>query len=69
MLPRLLHQTELCRNLCRQKSIDVWQRGVDTDVFNPRFRSKAMRARMSNGDVDASLMVYVGRLGNGEQHC
>jgi len=37
---------ELARNRCRRKSIDVWQRGVDTDVFHPRYRSAAMRARM-----------------------
>lgn len=40
---------ELARNRCRRKSIDVWQRGVDTDVFHPRFRSAAMRARMVSG--------------------
>jgi sulfoquinovosyltransferase len=40
---------ELARNRCRRKSIDVWQRGVDTDVFHPRFRSAAMRARMASG--------------------
>lgn len=37
---------ELAKNRCRRKSIDVWQRGVDTDVFNPRYRSLGMRARM-----------------------
>jgi hypothetical protein len=31
-------QEELSRNDCRTKSIDVWQRGVDTEVFHPRFR-------------------------------
>jgi sulfoquinovosyltransferase len=40
---------ELAKNRCRRKSIDVWQRGVDTDVFNPRFRSQSMRARMVMG--------------------
>jgi sulfoquinovosyltransferase len=40
---------ELARNRCRRKSIDVWQRGVDTDVFHPRYRSLAMRARMMTG--------------------
>ena len=56
-------KAELARNRCRAASIDVWQRGVDTDVFHPRHRSAAMRARMSNGDADAPLLVYVGRLG------
>lgn len=58
-------QTELERNHCRPKSIDVWQRGVDTEVFHPRHRSREMRARMTNGHPDAPLLVYVGRLGAG----
>jgi len=54
---------ELVRNSCRHKSIDVWQRGVDTDVFNPRFRNAEMRAKMSGGHPEAPLLLYVGRLG------
>lgn len=57
-------KNELIKNLCRMKSIDVWQRGVDTDVFNPCFKSREMRSRMTDGNPDAPLMVYVGRLGN-----
>jgi glycosyltransferase involved in cell wall biosynthesis len=56
-------QDELTRNKCRPKSIDVWQRGVDTDVFNPKHKSVAMRARMTDGHPEAPLLVYVGRLG------
>jgi len=56
-------QDELTRNKCRPKSIDVWQRGVDTDVFNPKHKSAAMRARMTDGHPEAPLLVYVGRLG------
>lgn len=40
----------------------VWGRGVDTDVFHPRFRSAEMRARLSDGHPDDLLMLYVGRL-------
>eukprot|EP00775_Hariotina_reticulata_P006991 gene6991-7205_t len=54
---------ELTRNKCRPKSIEVWQRGVDTDVFNPKHKSAAMRARMTDGHPEAPLLVYVGRLG------
>ncbi|KAG1669900.1 hypothetical protein FOA52_002426 [Chlamydomonas sp. UWO 241] len=57
-------KNELTKNLCRNKSIDVWMRGVDTEVFNPGFRSAEMRARMTGGHSDAPLMVYVGRLGS-----
>ncbi len=61
-------QEELEKNKCRSKSIDVWQRGVDTEMFNPRFRSAEMRALMTDGDTDAPLLVYVGRLGAGGCH-
>ncbi|KAF5840931.1 hypothetical protein DUNSADRAFT_15132 [Dunaliella salina] len=54
---------ELIKNMCRVKSIDVWQRGVDTEVFHPRFRSADMKARMTNGHPEAALLLYVGRLG------
>lgn len=36
VFPRLCTQDELIKNMCRMKSIDVWQRGVDTEVFHPR---------------------------------
>jgi glycosyltransferase involved in cell wall biosynthesis len=58
-----LLQEELEKNRCRPRSIEVWQRGVDTDVFNPRHKSAAMRARMSDGHPEDPLLVYVGRLG------
>ncbi|GAX82120.1 hypothetical protein CEUSTIGMA_g9548.t1 [Chlamydomonas eustigma] len=57
-------KSELIKNLCRVKSIDVWQRGVDTEVFNPKFRDLEMRQRMTGGNLDSPLLVYVGRLGN-----
>ncbi|KAG2433116.1 hypothetical protein HYH02_012818 [Chlamydomonas schloesseri] len=56
-------KTELSRNACRSQSIEVWPRGVDADVFHPRHRSAAMRARLSGGVPDAPLLLYVGRLG------
>eukprot|EP00878_Enallax_costatus_P005416 GHUV01005686.1.p1 GENE.GHUV01005686.1~~GHUV01005686.1.p1 ORF type:complete len:342 (+),score=81.15 GHUV01005686.1:370-1395(+) len=54
---------ELIRNRCRPRSVDVWQRGVDTDIFNPKHKSAAMRERMTDGHPEAPLLVYVGRLG------
>jgi hypothetical protein len=32
-------------------------------VFNPKHKSAAMRARLSDGHPEAPLLVYVGRLG------
>ena len=62
---RIVSQMELGRNRVRAKRIDVWQQAVDTEVFNPRFRSDAMRARMSSGVQDPVILAYVGRLGAG----
>jgi len=43
--------------------VDVWRKGIDTERFNPEFRSEEMRKTMSDGNPDDFLMVYVGRLG------
>ncbi len=61
----LMVQLELSRNKCRDKRIDVWPRAVDTAVFNPAFRSQAMRERLTEGNPEATILVYVGRLGAG----
>ncbi|MDX1977409.1 MAG: glycosyltransferase [Pseudanabaenaceae cyanobacterium bins.68] len=42
--------------------VDLWQKGVDTERFHPRFRSAAMRQRLSQGNPDSPLLLYVGRL-------
>lgn len=41
----------------------VWKKGVDSEVFHPRFRSAAMRERLTGGQPDRPTLVYVGRLG------
>jgi glycosyltransferase involved in cell wall biosynthesis len=42
---------------------DLWQRGVDTELFRPGLRSNGMRQRLL-GDHDdrGALLLYVGRL-------
>ena len=45
-------------------AIEVWKKGVCADTFNPRFRSRAMRERLSCGHPDAPILLSVGRLGN-----
>lgn len=42
---------------------DLWQRGVDTEMFQPHFASPEMRDRLSQGHPDSTLLIYVGRLG------
>lgn len=42
--------------------VDLWQKGVDTDMFQPDLASRKMRDRLSNGHPDAPLFLYVGRV-------
>src|SRR5690606_8482709 len=70
---RLLHnQADL--NLCTSRAVmdalqqqnirnvQLWKRGVDTERFRPRAPSVEMRNRLSNGESDKPLLLYVGRL-------
>lgn len=41
---------------------DLWQRGVDTELFQPHWASPEMRSRLSQGYPEAPLLLYVGRL-------
>ncbi|CAK7324912.1 unnamed protein product [Dovyalis caffra] len=43
--------------------IRLWNKGVDSESFHPRFRSHEMRMRLSDGEPDKPLIVHVGRLG------
>ena len=52
-------------NELREKGIerlDLWQRGVDTEMFQPHLRSRQMRDRLSQGNPDSPLFLYVGRV-------
>jgi glycosyltransferase involved in cell wall biosynthesis len=39
-----------------------WRRGVNAQQFHPRFRSIEMRTRLSNGNPQDVLLLFVGRL-------
>lgn len=41
---------------------DLWQRGVDTETFQPHLASREMRSRLTQGNPDRPLLLYVGRL-------
>lgn len=41
----------------------LWRRGVDTENFRPEKYSRVMRDRLTGGEPDAPLIVYIGRLG------
>jgi glycosyltransferase involved in cell wall biosynthesis len=42
--------------------VQLWQRGVDTNLFHPSAASAEMRDRLSNGQPKRPLLLYVGRL-------
>lgn len=42
--------------------LDLWQRGVDTVQFHPKFKSDEMRSRLTQGHPEDTLFLYVGRL-------
>ncbi|KAJ6826772.1 sulfoquinovosyl transferase SQD2-like [Iris pallida] len=43
--------------------IRLWNKGVDSESFHPRFRNHEMRVRLSNGEPEKPLIIHVGRLG------
>ena len=48
-------------------NVGLWRRGVDADAFNPAFRSPEMRAEMTRGNPDDTVLLYVGRLSDEKQ--
>ncbi|OKH18058.1 glycosyltransferase [[Limnothrix rosea] IAM M-220] len=44
------------------KNLDLWQRGVDTEMFQPSLKSEKMRDRLSQGHPEAPILLYVGRV-------
>jgi len=44
------------------KHVDLWQRGVDTEMFQPHLASAQMRSRLSQGHPEDPLLLYVGRV-------
>ncbi|BAU66868.1 glycosyl transferase group 1 [Stanieria sp. NIES-3757] len=44
------------------EKVDLWQRGVDTEMFQPHLKSTQMRSRLSQGNPESPLLLYVGRV-------
>lgn len=42
--------------------VRLWPKAVDTDLYDPSRRSEAMRERLTDGETDKPLMLYVGRV-------
>lgn len=47
--------------------VGLWKRGVDAERFNPAFYSDEMRYRLSDGEPEKPLLLYVGRLSHEKQ--
>ena len=47
--------------------VGVWSRGVDRKHFCPEHRSEAIRFRLSGGEPEKPLLLYVGRLSKEKQ--
>jgi glycosyltransferase involved in cell wall biosynthesis len=43
-------------------NLALWERAVDSNLFRPDARSAEMRDRLSGGEPDKPLLLYVGRL-------
>ena len=43
--------------------VDLWQRGVDTETFDPARATPVMRHHLTQGEPTSRLFLYVGRLG------
>lgn len=42
--------------------VELWQRGVDTELFHPDLASPQMRSHLSQDHPESPLLLYVGRL-------
>lgn len=44
------------------RRVRLWPKGIDTQAYHPARRSPVMRERLTDGNPDAPLVIYVGRL-------
>jgi glycosyltransferase involved in cell wall biosynthesis len=44
------------------RRVELWRRGVDTGFFDPQRATREMRERLTQGQSQAHLLLYVGRL-------
>ena len=43
--------------------VEVWRKGIDVDVFQPKYKDAETRSMLTDGNPDSPLLLYVGRLG------
>lgn len=56
------HYTKLQLESHDFERVEVWGRGVDTEHYHPRQANAAWRRRLTGGQPERPLMLYVGRL-------
>lgn len=44
------------------RRVQLWRRGVDTELFHPNCATRRMRGRLTDGHPEDKLLLYVGRL-------
>jgi glycosyltransferase involved in cell wall biosynthesis len=44
------------------RSVYLWEPGIDTNHFHPQLRSDEWRARLTEGQPEKTILMYVGRL-------
>lgn len=63
-------QINLCTSTAMQDAltshgierVEVWQKGVDTELFQPELANSKIRSHLSQGNPDDPILLYVGRL-------
>lgn len=60
----LCTSTVMCEELTAHgiERVDLWQRGVDTEIFHPGLVSESMRSHLTQNHPESPLLLYVGRL-------
>ncbi|XP_042425142.1 sulfoquinovosyl transferase SQD2-like [Zingiber officinale] len=53
----------VANNVTEAHKIRLWNKGIDSKSFHPRYCSSEMRARLSNGQPEKPLLIHVGRIG------
>jgi glycosyltransferase involved in cell wall biosynthesis len=63
-------EINLCTSTAMQDALEshgiervaVWQKGVDTELFQPHLGNQEMRSHLTQGHPESPLLLYVGRL-------
>eukprot|EP01035_Chromulina_nebulosa_P022408 gene22408-29015_t len=48
-------------------NVDLWPKGINTNIFSSKYKDDIMRAKLSQGEPHKPLLIYVGRLGPAEE--